>query len=114
MGPVNLRAETEANELDQQIQGMHAEREDLIAAIARLRQGIGSLNKEARERLLGAFDVVDGHFQRLFGRLFGGGKGLSQADRGGGPAQRRAGDFRQPAGQAAAAPLRCCPAASRP
>jgi len=74
MGPVNLRAETEANELDQQIQGMHAEREDLIAAIARLRQGIGSLNKEARERLLGAFDVVDGHFQRLFGRLFGGGK----------------------------------------
>ncbi|NBB83071.1 MAG: recombinase RecF [Alphaproteobacteria bacterium] len=74
MGPVNLRAESEAEELEQQIAGMHAEREDLIAAIGRLRQGIASLNKEARERLLAAFDIVDGHFQRLFGRLFGGGK----------------------------------------
>ena len=50
-----------------------SEREDLIAAIAKLRSGIQSLNKEGRERLLEAFDVVNKEFQRLFIHLFGGG-----------------------------------------
>ncbi|NNG04699.1 MAG: chromosome partitioning protein ParA, partial [Inquilinus sp.] len=83
MGPVNLRAETEAAELDQQIAGMIAERDDLLAAIARLRQGIGNLNREARERLLASFDTVDRHFRDLFARLFGGGRAhlkLTEAD----------------------------------
>ncbi len=83
MGPVNLRADTEAAELDQQIAGMISERDDLIAAIGRLRQGIGSLNREARERLLASFGTVDGHFRELFTRLFGGGRAhlkLTEAD----------------------------------
>jgi chromosome segregation protein len=74
MGPVNLRAEQEAEELSQQLAGMTAERADLVAAIQRLRQGIASLNREGRERLLAAFRQVDTHFQDLFVRLFGGGK----------------------------------------
>lgn len=74
MGPVNLRADTEAAELEQQVAGMINERKDLLAAIARLRQGIASLNREARERLLGSFETVDRHFQALFVRLFGGGR----------------------------------------
>ena len=71
---VNLLAEAEAAELDQQIAGMQNERADLVAAIRRLREGISSLNKEARERLLASFDIVDKHFQNMFVRLFGGGK----------------------------------------
>ena len=74
MGGVNLRAETEAEELNERIQVMLAEREDLISAIARLRQGISSLNREGRARLLSAFDEVNSHFTDLFTRLFGGGK----------------------------------------
>ncbi len=74
MGPVNLRAEGEAAELDQQITGLQTERSDLVAAIARLRQGIASLNREGRERLLAAFEQVNTHFQELFVRLFGGGR----------------------------------------
>ncbi|HYC04120.1 MAG TPA: chromosome segregation protein SMC [Azospirillaceae bacterium] len=74
MGPVNLRAEQEVEELEQQIGVMRTEREDLVAAIARLRQGISSLNREARERLLAAFDKVDRHFQEMFTELFGGGR----------------------------------------
>lgn len=74
MGPVNLRAEAEAAELDQQINGLQTERNDLLAAIARLRQGIASLNREGRERLLAAFSLVNGHFEELFTRLFGGGR----------------------------------------
>jgi chromosome segregation protein len=73
MGPVNLRAETEATEVEQQIAGLQSERSDLVNAIARLRSGIQSLNREGRERLLAAFEVVNGNFQKLFSRLFGGG-----------------------------------------
>ncbi|MEX2008863.1 MAG: chromosome partitioning protein ParA, partial [Dongiaceae bacterium] len=76
MGPVNLRAEVEAAELDRQINGLQSERADLTAAIARLRQGIASLNREGRERLLAAFAQVNGHFEQLFTRLFGGGRAL--------------------------------------
>ncbi len=74
MGAVNLRAEQEAEELDEQLTGMTTERVDLEGAIARLRQGIYSLNKEGRDRLLAAYKAIDGHFQDLFVRLFGGGK----------------------------------------
>ncbi|MFQ5954148.1 MAG: chromosome partitioning protein ParA, partial [Kiloniellales bacterium] len=74
MGPVNLRAEQEADELGQQIAGMRAEREDLIAAITRLRQGIAALDREGRERLLASFATVNKHFEELFVRLFGGGR----------------------------------------
>jgi chromosome segregation protein len=74
MGAVNLRAEQEARELDEQIVGMQAERSDLVNAISRLRQGIASLNREGRERLLAAFEAVNTHFQELFVRLFGGGR----------------------------------------
>jgi chromosome segregation protein len=74
MGPVNLRAEQEAEEVDAQIAGMNAEKQDLVQAIAKLRGGIFALNKEGRARLRVAFDAVDKHFQELFGRLFGGGR----------------------------------------
>ncbi|MBM3486718.1 MAG: recombinase RecF [Alphaproteobacteria bacterium] len=74
MGPVNLRAEIEANEIEEKLGNIRSEREDLIAAIARLRQGIAGLNREGRERLMEAFKTVDEHFQRLFARLFGGGR----------------------------------------
>jgi len=55
-------------------EGLSSERDDLTEAIRRLRQAIGALNREGRERLIAAFDVVNGHFQRLFGVLFGGGE----------------------------------------
>ena len=38
-----------------------------------MRHGIASLNREGRERLLGAFDTVNEHFKQLFVHLFGGG-----------------------------------------
>ena len=51
MGPVNLRAETEAEAIEQQIATIDSEREELATAIARLRGSIGALNREGRERL---------------------------------------------------------------
>ena len=73
MGPVNLRAEQEAQELDEQITGLQEERADLVSAIARLRQGISSLNRDDRQRVAAAFKAIDGHFRSLFTRLYGGG-----------------------------------------
>ncbi|HEB79868.1 MAG TPA: chromosome partitioning protein ParA, partial [Rhodospirillales bacterium] len=74
MGPVNLRAEQEADELTEQIATLDTERKDLLAAIDKLRQGITELNHEGRQRLLASFKDVDRHFQELFVRLFGGGR----------------------------------------
>jgi chromosome segregation protein len=73
LGAVNLRAEEELREVEAQHGNLVTERDDLTEAIKRLRQGISSLNKEARERLLASFEEVNGHFQRLFTSLFGGG-----------------------------------------
>jgi chromosome segregation protein len=73
LGGVNLQAEKEADEVEVRFDTLIHEREDLIEAIRRLRQGIHGLNREARERLLAAFQVVNGHFQALFTHLFGGG-----------------------------------------
>ncbi len=73
IGPVNLRADTEAEELEKELGGILHERNDLTEAINELRQGINKLNTEARERLAAAFDHVNGHFRQLFTKLFNGG-----------------------------------------
>ena len=73
IGAVNLRAEEEAAELDEQISTLINERADLEAAIARLRQGISSLNRDGRQRVTTAFKRIDNHFRELFTRLYGGG-----------------------------------------
>jgi chromosome segregation protein len=73
LGAVNLRAEEELREVEAQHNTLTTERNDLVEAIKRLRQGIQSLNREARERLLASFETVNTHFKRLFSELFGGG-----------------------------------------
>jgi chromosome segregation protein len=74
IGPVNLIAEREMAEVEARLEGLQRERADLTEAIARLRQGISTLNQEGRRRLVAAFEQLNGHFAELFVRLFGGGK----------------------------------------
>jgi chromosome segregation protein len=73
LGAVNLRAEEELKEVEAQHTSLTTERDDLVEAIKKLRLGIQSLNREARERLLASFQQVNAHFQQLFTRLFNGG-----------------------------------------
>jgi len=73
LGAVNLRADEELNEITASRTKLATEHADLTEAIRRLRQAIASLNKEGRERLVGAFDTVNAHFKELFTSLFGGG-----------------------------------------
>jgi chromosome segregation protein len=74
IGPVNLIAEREMAEVETRLENLQRERTDLTEAIARLRQGISTLNQEGRRRLVAAFEQLNGHFAELFTRLFGGGK----------------------------------------
>jgi chromosome segregation protein len=74
LGAVNLRAEEDAREVEAEHQSLLAEKQDLEEAIRTLRNGIASLNREGRERLLTAFEQVNANFSTLFRHLFGGGE----------------------------------------
>ena len=74
LGAVNLAADQEANEEMNRMETLTQEQEDLRGAIGKLRGSIATLNREGRVRLKKAFEIVDGHFQRLFKHLFGGGE----------------------------------------
>ena len=74
MGPVNLRADVEAEEVEKQMTAITTEREEITTAIAKLRGSIGHLNREGRERLASVFEQIDNNFQALFTRMFNGGR----------------------------------------
>ncbi|HEX2802686.1 MAG TPA: AAA family ATPase [Sphingomicrobium sp.] len=74
IGPVNLVAEQELAEIEDERSRGAAEAEELTQAIHRLRGSIGNLNREGRVRLLEAFERVNDHFRSLFMTLFDGGQ----------------------------------------
>ena len=83
LGAVNLRADLETKEIDDELEKMKTEKDDLESAIRKMRESIEELNKEGRARLLKAFDTVNNHFKDVFVKLFNGGKahlGLVDAD----------------------------------
>ncbi|MEE2693003.1 MAG: chromosome segregation protein SMC [Pseudomonadota bacterium] len=74
LGGVNLRADEEMQEVSTRLEELTVEREDCDQAIRKLRAAIGSLNREARQRLNDAFETVNRNFGTLFTRLFNGGQ----------------------------------------
>ena len=74
LGGVNLQAGEELDALSEQYNSLEGERADVEEAIAKLRAGIASLNREGRKRLKEAFESVNAHFGDLFTTLFGGGE----------------------------------------
>ena len=74
LGGVNLLAEKESKELEEKVNTIKKDQSDLLSAISKLREAIDSLNTEGRQRLLAAYGIVNENFQKLFTRLFGGGK----------------------------------------
>jgi len=74
LGAVNLRAEEDAKAVQTEHDQLQQEKSDLEEAVKKLRAGIQGLNREGRERLLTAFEQVNGSFGTLFNHLFGGGE----------------------------------------
>ena len=73
LGSVNLRADEETSKYETEIKKMGQERNDLVAAIIKLKVSINELNKKGREKLLKAFEKVNRKFNEVYTKLFNGG-----------------------------------------
>jgi len=73
LGPVNLAALQELTQARERKGFLDAQQADLVDAITTLENAIRRIDLETRELLRQTFDDVNGHFGRLFPRLFGGG-----------------------------------------
>ncbi|MEY3170575.1 MAG: hypothetical protein RL765_622 [Pseudomonadota bacterium] len=73
MGAVNLRADDETKNLENQISKMMDDRKDLMAGILKLKSSINQLNQKGREKLIDAYDKVGRKFNDVYTKLFGGG-----------------------------------------
>jgi chromosome segregation protein len=73
MGAVNLRADDETKNLENQINKMMEDRKDLMAGILKLKSSINELNQKGREKLIDAYDKIGRKFNDVYTKLFGGG-----------------------------------------
>jgi chromosome segregation protein len=81
MGPVNVLAVEQSQELEERSQFLSAQRQDLLDSIADLDQAIKKIDRASRERFQEAFQVINQHFGEIFRQLFGGGTaGLALID----------------------------------
>ncbi len=81
MGPVNVLAVEQAQELEDRNTFLTAQRQDLLDSISELERAIKGIDKASRERFQEAFAVINQHFGEIFKQLFGGGTaGLSLID----------------------------------
>jgi chromosome segregation protein len=74
MGPVNLNAIEECAEVEERHGFLAGQRADLEAALDDLQTAIGRIDRTSRRLFAETFEAVNGHFQRLFPRLFRGGE----------------------------------------
>ncbi len=73
LGSVNLRADEETGKYETEIKKMGQDRQDLVAAIIKLKESINELNQKGREKLLEAFEKVNRKFNEVYTKLFNGG-----------------------------------------
>jgi chromosome segregation protein len=81
MGPVNVLAVEQAQELEERHRFLTAQRQDLVESITEMDRAIKSIDRTSKERFRDAFQVINQHFGEIFKQLFGGGTaGLSLLD----------------------------------
>jgi chromosome segregation protein len=78
MGGVNLLAIEEYKEAAAAVELMTAQKDDLEKAVGDLRSAITKMNRESRLRFRATFDAVNEQFQRLFPKMFRGGRAYLQ------------------------------------
>ena len=74
IGAVNLLAEDEYSNLREKVDETIKDKNEIQESIEKLHEAINKINKEGVARLRDAFKVVNENFERLFTKLFGGGK----------------------------------------
>jgi chromosome segregation protein len=81
LGPVNMMAIEQFDELETRHTFLTTERKDLIDSIAQTSEAIRRIDETTRERFSEAFGVINLNFQETFSTLFGGGRaGLTLLD----------------------------------
>jgi len=74
IGAVNLLAEDEYAKLREKVNDTIKDKNEIQESIEKLHDAINKINKEGVLRLRDAFQIVNENFERLFTKLFGGGK----------------------------------------
>ena len=74
LGQRQPRRHPGAEDLEQRHSFLSTQVEDLNSSKGQLQQLINRLNKVSREKFVETFELVRGHFQQIFRKLFGGGK----------------------------------------
>ena len=74
IGAVNLLAEDEYIKLREKVDETIKDKNEIQESIEKLHEAINKINKEGVTRLRDAFRIVNENFERLFTKLFGGGK----------------------------------------
>ena len=74
IGAVNLLAEDEYIKLREKVDETIKDKNEIQESIEKLHEAINKINKEGVTRLKDAFKIVNENFERLFTKLFGGGK----------------------------------------
>jgi chromosome segregation protein len=78
IGPVNVLAIEEHQELEQRESFLRTQRDDLVQSIESLRNTIRKINLTSREMFREAFEAVNKSFGEIFTSLFGGGTARMQ------------------------------------
>ena len=74
MGPVNLDAIQEYDELEERYNFLEQQNTDLVNGKAELMEAISRINKTTKELFSETFEKIRVNFQEMFTQLFGGGK----------------------------------------
>ena len=74
IGAVNLLAEDEYTKLREKVNDTIKDKNEIQESTEKLHDAINKINKEGVSRLRDAFQIVNENFERLFTKLFGGGK----------------------------------------
>ncbi|MGE0447986.1 MAG: chromosome segregation protein SMC [Vicinamibacterales bacterium] len=81
LGPVNMMAIEQYDELEARHAFLTTQRRDLVDSIAQTSEAIKRIDDTTRQRFSEAFVAINRHFQEIFSTLFGGGRaGLTLLD----------------------------------
>ena len=81
LGPVNMMAIDQFDELETRHTFLTTQRKDLVDSIAQTGEAIKRIDETTRQRFADAFTAINRHFQEIFSTLFGGGRaGLTLLD----------------------------------
>ena len=99
LGPVNVLAAKEYEEVSQRKHFLEAQQEDLLESMVNTHEAIGELAKASRVRFDNALEGINRHFRNTFATLFGGGTGQLRLSDPGNPEESGVDIVAQPPGK---------------